>query len=379
MKNVFTLIKKEFSRFFKDKRMVLSILLPGVMIFVVYSLMGTVMEEIGKTDPGYRPTVCVINAPEEVKTTFSLLFELKEEDENTAKEKVVSGGLDALVVFPEGFTLGGQPQEKTPDVQIFFDSSKDNSSAAYRMASGLLEGFKQPAFTVNNSLSVQFDLAEGGSVARVMLSILIPMVVFAFLASAGMSVAPESIAGEKERGTMATMLITPVKRWQLALGKIISLACFAFLSGISSFLGIMFSLPKLTAGLVDADTAIMYSFAEYISLLGVIVSIVLVIISLFSVISCFAKSVKESGSLITPFMIVIILMGMGSVIFQGTPATPLFLIPLMGSGLAMSGIMSQTASALQIVLSICSNLVVAALLIVLLAFMFKSEKIMFKK
>ncbi len=379
MKNVFTLIKKEFSRFFKDKRMVLSILLPGVMIFVVYSLMGTVMEDIGKTDPGYRPTVCVINAPEEVKTTFSLLFELKEEDENTAKEKVVSGGLDALVVFPEGFTLGGQTQDKTPDVQIFFDSSKDNSSAAYRMASGLLEGFKQPAFTVNNSLSVQFDLAEGGSVARVMLSILIPMVVFAFLASAGMSVAPESIAGEKERGTMATMLITPVKRWQLALGKIISLACFALLSGISSFLGIMFSLPKLTAGLVDADTAIMYSFAEYISLLGVIVSIVLVIISLFSVISCFAKSVKESGSLITPFMIVIILMGMGSVIFQGTPATPLFLVPLMGSGLAISGIMSQTASALQIVLSICSNLVVAALFIVLLAFMFKSEKIMFKK
>ncbi len=379
MKNVFTLIKKEFSRFFKDKRMVLSILLPGVMIFVVYSLMGTVMEDIGKTDPGYRPTVCVINAPEEVKTTFSLLFELKEEDENTAKEKVVSGGLDALVVFPEGFTLGGQTQDKTPDVQIFFDSSKDNSSAAYRMASNLLEGFKQPAFTVNNSLSVQFDLAEGGSVARVMLSILIPMVVFAFLASAGMSVAPESIAGEKERGTMATMLITPVKRWQLALGKIISLACFALLSGISSFLGIMFSLPKLTSGLVDADTAIMYSFAEYISLLGVIVSIVLVIISLFSVISCFAKSVKESGSLITPFMIVIILMGMGSVIFQGTPATPLFLVPLMGSGLAISGIMSQTASALQIVLSICSNLVVAALFIVLLEFMFKSEKIMFKK
>lgn len=379
MKNVFTLIKKEFSRFFKDKRMVLSILLPGVMIFVVYSLMGTVMEDIGKTDPGYRPTVCVINAPEEVKTTFSLLFELKEEDENTAKEKVVSGGLDALVVFPEGFTLGGQTQDKTPDVQIFFDSSKDNSSAAYRMASGLLEGFKQPAFTVNTSQSVQFDLAEGGSVATVMLSILIPMVVFAFLASAGMSVAPESIAGEKERGTMATMLITPVKRWQLALGKIISLACFALLSGISSFLGIMFSLPKLTAGLVDADTAIMYNFAEYISLLGVIVSIVLVIISLFSVISCFAKSVKESGSLITPFMIVIILMGMGSVIFQGTPATPLFLVPLMGSGLAISGIMSQTASALQIVLSICSNLVVAALFIVLLAFMFKSEKIMFKK
>lgn len=379
MKNVFTIIKKEFSRFFKDKRMVISILLPGVLIFIVYSLMGTVMSEITAPDADYSPKVCVINAPDSIKTAFSAVFELKTDDEASAKEKVVEGAYDAVVVFPEGFALGGTTQEQTPDVKIYYDSSKENSSWAYNMSAALLEGFKQPAFTVNSSQGVQFDLAEGGSVAKVMLSILIPMVVFAFLASAGMSVAPESIAGEKERGTMATMLITPVKRWQLALGKIISLACFALLSGISSFLGIMLSLPKLTAGLVDAETAVMYGFGEYMSLLGVIISIVLVIISLFSVMSCFAKSVKESGSLIAPFMIVIILMGMASMIFQGTPATPLYLIPLMGSGLAISGIMSQTAGALQIVLSICSNLVVAALLIVLLAFMFNSERIMFKK
>ena len=39
-----------------------------------------------------------------------------------------------------------------------------------------------------------------------------------------MSVAPESIAGEKDRGTIATLLVTPLKRTHLAIGKIISLA-----------------------------------------------------------------------------------------------------------------------------------------------------------
>lgn len=378
MKNILTIIKKEFSRFFKDKRMVLSIILPGVLIFIVYSLMGTIITDMTAPDDDYKPAVCLVNAPENIKTVFSTVFELKEDDENSAKDKVSEGTLDAVVVFPEGFELG-QNYEQTPDVKIFYDSSKENSNMAYNMSAVVLEGFKQPAFTVNSSLDTQFDLAEGGSVAKVMLSILIPMVVFAFLASAGMSVAPEAIAGEKERGTMATMLITPIKRWQLALGKIISLACFALLSGISSFLGIMFSLPKLTAGLVDAETAVMYNFGDYMALLGVIISIVLVIISLFSVMSCFAKSVKESGSLIAPFMIVIILMGMASMIFQGTPAAPLYLIPLMGSGLALSGIMSQTVSVLGITLSIVSNLVVAALLTFLLAVMFNSERIMFKK
>ena len=52
--------------------------------------------------------------------------------------------------------------------------------------------------------------------ATKMLSMLVPLLMFALLASACMAVAPESIAGEKERGTMATMLITPVKRWQIA-------------------------------------------------------------------------------------------------------------------------------------------------------------------
>lgn len=50
MKNVLTIIKKEFSRFFKDKRMIITILLPGVLIYLVYSLMGTVIKNVGTTD-----------------------------------------------------------------------------------------------------------------------------------------------------------------------------------------------------------------------------------------------------------------------------------------------------------------------------------------
>ena len=44
MKNVFTIIKKEFARFFKDKRMVITVLLPGLLIYLVYSVMGAVLD-----------------------------------------------------------------------------------------------------------------------------------------------------------------------------------------------------------------------------------------------------------------------------------------------------------------------------------------------
>ena len=55
MKNIFTIVKKEFSRFFRDKRMILTVILPGIMIYVIYSLMGTVFANIGATPKIINP------------------------------------------------------------------------------------------------------------------------------------------------------------------------------------------------------------------------------------------------------------------------------------------------------------------------------------
>ena len=49
MKNIWTIMKKEFSRFFKDKRLVLALVLPGILIYVIYSFLGQgVFDKIGK-------------------------------------------------------------------------------------------------------------------------------------------------------------------------------------------------------------------------------------------------------------------------------------------------------------------------------------------
>ena len=374
MKNILTIIKKEFARFFKDRRMVLTILLPGILIFALYSLLGNVFSKMAEGDKDYTPIVYVFNMPqdEDLNTAFGA-FRLSEKELTTeeAKEEVKSGNLDLLIIFPENFEFNG-------NVCVFFNSSNDNSTQAYYTAVGILEYFQKTSFTINADQS-DFDLAEEKDTAGKLLSMLIPMLMFSLLASAGVAVAPESIAGEKERGTMATMLITPIKRSEIALGKIISLTCFALLSGISSFLGVAFSLPKLMGGMVGAGVISSYPVSSYFMLFGLIISIVLVIISAFSVVSAFAKSVKESGSMIAPFMILIILLGMVSMFISGTPSLGLYAIPLLGSGLAMSQIMAFTASPLGVALAIISNLVLTAVLVVVLAFMFKSEKIMFKK
>ncbi len=374
---VFTIIKKEFSRFFKDRRMIITILLPGLLIYILYSVMGGIFTDQAKVDKEYKPSSYVINMPEgEMGEALSSVIKITEGemDADTAKSKVEEGSLDLAIIFPANFDATGGDQSY---IEVFYNSTNEKSTYGYQLVSAVMRAYEQPKFVIN-PLGGIYDLATEKDFAAYMLSTLVPMLMFALLASACVAVAPESIAGEKERGTMATMLITPVNRWEIALGKIISLSCFALLSGISSFLGVILSLPKLMGGLVSGETVSYYGVGDYFMLFGIIISVVLVIISMFSVLSALAKSVKEAGAIISPCMIVIILLGLVSM-FVTSPALGWYFIPLLGSGLAMSGVMAMTASPLGVVFSILSNLVFAAALIVLLAFMFKSERIMFKK
>ena len=381
MRNVWTIIKKEFSRFFKDKRMIITVLLPGLLIYLVYSLMGTVMENIiDKPAEDIKYTAYVENMPQNTVLSAylnSLLEYDTEATAETASQKVESGNLDLYIIFPENFDeVLENKADEAPDVKIYYNSSVDNSYSGFMVINSVLEGFKDPAFSVN--IGGNTDLAGEKETAGKMLSMFMPMLMFALLVSGCVAVAPEAIAGEKERGTMATMLITPIKRWQLALGKIISLSCFAMLSGISGFIGVIASLPKLMTGMAGSELAISYGVGDYAMIFGLIISAVLVIISAFSVLSAFAKSVKEAGTLITPLMILIIVLGVVSMVVPSA-SVGLFAIPLLGCELAMSAIFTFSITPLGFVLAVLSNIALAAVLIVALSFMFRSEKIMFNK
>ena len=210
-------------------------------------------------------------------------------------------------------------------------------------------------------------------------SMIAPMLVLMFLFSGCMAVAPESIAGEKERGTLATMLVTPVRRSHIAAGKIIALSTLSLLSGLCSFLGIILSLPKLM-GAAGSLSAAVYTIGDYAMLLGIVLSSVLVIVALVSVVSAFAKSVKEATAMIGPLMILVMLLGVSTMFSSGSTGSYLwYLIPLYNSARAMNGVFSFAASPVAVLITVVINVVAAMGLAFLLAKMFDSEKIMFNK
>lgn len=391
MKTVLTIIKKEFARFFKDTRLwITALILPGLLIFALYSIMGTIMEDVEDKNKDYQPVVYVENLPES-QTDFETFFNLKEDyNFSDAVSAVRDGGLDLYIRFPENFdeavknyTVG---DGRAPNVQIYYNTSNTNSVTAYSTATALLSIYEdsiankfdinRPEIGVDNGY---YDLADADSVSKSVLSMVVPMVLLMLLFSGCMAVAPESIAGEKERGTIATLLVTPVKRSVVAVGKIAALSVIALLSGLSSALGMLLSLPKLAGSAGGGISFSMYGIGDYTVILSVILSTVLVLVAIISIVSAYAKSVKEANGLVVPIMILVMLCGVFSMFASGIASIGLYFIPVFNSALVISTVLSGTVLPFAPLVTACVNVAFAALLVFVLTRMFNSERIMFNR
>lgn len=395
MKNsIMTIMKKEFTRFFTDRRMVLTtVVMPGLMIYLLYTFMGSGLSSQFETAEDYTASVYAVNLPESMKEVqrngAPLEFtEISREEAKEAQEDLGSSdaGFDLLAVFPEDFDAQAAAYDvasgdAAPAVKIYYNSTDSDSQSSYNVLTELLDTYESALankFDVNPGEEV-YDLATEEGVSAQIFSMMVPMLLMVFLFSGCMAVAPESIAGEKERGTIATLLVTPMKRSHLAIGKIISLSVIAILSGLSSFLGMMLSLPKMM-GDVDGVNASVYKMTDYILVLLVVLSTVLVIITIVSIISAFARNVKEATGWVTPVMIISMLLGVTSMVESLCKTEPVwFLIPLYNSVQSMNGIFSMDASVVNIAVTVVANVCYAGIGVFVLARMFDNEKVMFSK
>ena len=390
--NILTVMKKELTRFFTDKRMVLTtILLPGLMIYFLYSFMGSGISSQFEQSDDFKPVVYVENLPESVKTVVNQgkMVELKETfDKEDVQKKIEEGeeNYHLLAVFPENFdekinAYDARSGEAAPNVELYYNSTETDSKTAYDTMKNVLDTIESSMankFDVNAGNGT-YDLASEEDMTAMMFSMMIPMLLMIFLFSGCMAVAPESIAGEKERGTIATLLVTPMKRSHLALGKVLSISIIAVLSGCSSFLGTMLSMPKLMGGAGEMDASV-YGLQDYVMLFCIVISTVMVIVSIISVVSAFAKSVKEATGWVTPIMMLSMLIGITSMIESLCKTEPVFyLIPMYNSVQCMNGIFSLNMNITNIIVTVIANFCYAGLGVFALTKMFNSEKVMFSK
>ena len=391
MRNILTIMKKELRRFFGDRRMLMTLILPGLLIYVVYSLMGGALADSFGGDADETP-VYTVHAENMPATLHALLETSGAQVTYVATEEpmqaVTEGVIDLYAVFPEGFDglitaydpASGQP---APAVSLYYNSTVSHSAEAFGLFAALLdvqEATLANRFDVNTDLSATYDLASEEDLTGMLFSMLMPLLLIMLMFSSCMAMTTESIAGEKERGTIATLLITPIKRSELALGKIAALSVMSLLGGLCSFVGVLLALPKLMGGeAMDAVDASVYTPGDYAMILCVILSTILVFVSLIAVLSALASSVKEASTLISPLMLVVTVIGVSGMFTGGAGNLLLFLVPVYNSVQCISGVFSMSYEPIQILLTVAANLVTAGIFVVVLTRMFNSERIMFKK
>ena len=398
MRNAFTIFKKEMRRFFTDKRMLIALFFPGILIFVLYSAMGRLFSSIltsqGATDSSYsiaytdnsgaeKPAVILnfeayMANSEEEKTNKYETKSFPVSELSLYKEEVKNGTYDILVVFTDDFeskilVRGGSPLENRLD--FYYNGATKKGTHVYQVIAGLVDvSYKNYVSNMTpDGKAIEPNLASSDYSGAMLLSILVPMLTMSMLFSSVLSITPDAIAGEKERGTLSSLLLTPVKRSEIALGKIAALSITAALSGLMSFLGLLGGLPNMISG-VNFTIA-----PATIALLAVLIITTLILfVSIGTIVSALCKSTKECSSIMAPLMVLSMAAALLPLAIDPSFIAYAF-VPFLNVASCMNVLLTTGSVGVPFMLvTIGMNALFTGVLIAITARLFRSERFMIK-
>jgi len=226
------------------------------------------------------------------------------------------------------------------------------------------------------------DIATGESFGRMILSRLLPYFMVLAILTGAMGLGAEITAGEKERNTIATLLVSQLSRTQIVLGKFFAVLTVSLMSSLLSAAGLMIGIRFFGGGLVPAGTGAAPVFTLDLSAFGwmlvVLVPLAVILAALVIIVGSFARSQKEASTYLLPIYMGIVLVGMmsmtGSVTFEGTR----FLIPIANALYALQDIILGDVTAGDILLTLGANLVCGVLLIAAAVRLFRREAVLFR-
>jgi len=388
--NIFTIMKKELRRVFFDRKLAVAVfLMPGLTIAIMYSLMGGMIQKMGDDASEHVAIVRTIDAPEQFIETASLIFpdemdikQSKATDVEDSLAELEEGNVDALLIFEGDFT---QDSEKLPVIKKYTNSIKDFSVSAGYMVDAVIDSMKTAVlaeklgdvektrvFDITNS-----DVAKAEEKAGKAIGMLLPMLLTVFLFAGAMQVGMDTIAGEKERGTLSTMLLTPVNRRDIALGKMISLSIVSLASCLSSLAGVILSLPfsNTIFGGGFSISDLTYGAPEFLLLIMQMLFLSLSFVSIICLLSTLARNIKEAGGYIAPAYMVILVISL-STIFGSPEGSWGYFIPMYGNIISIKNILTFEYSPLNGLFAVIATLIFAAVMTLLMVRAFRSERMM---
>ncbi len=403
MNGVKHIIKKELTRVFTDKKLIISLfILPGVLIMVMYTLMGNLIKNMESDIEKHIPTVYLQNAPEDLgaameaaKFEANITYLNSTENTQDIKDSILKGDIDLLVVFDEGFRKTIADYSKTgdaiPEVKTFYNTAEDYSNAARtNFVGNVLSTYQQTllakrfgdmeqlqVFYIDKnpeaSILVDEEKASGKS-----LSMLLPFLINIMLFQGAMGLGIDAITGEKERGTLSSMLLSPIKRSEIVFGKLVSLAILTSLSAVIYTVSVIVGIQNLQGGAMGGIGNIRFTPIEILQLFSILVVLVYLYVALVSLVAVYARTAKEAGTYVMPLMIMVML-GSIMTMFSGgvDKGIEYYAIPVYNSAISIQNLFMGEYTAAQYGITVGTLAILAAVITSLITKAFNSEKVMF--
>lgn len=389
MSGLSTVYKKEVRENLRDRRSLFNSVLLGPILFPILFIGLAYFAGSKQQEQAEKvlevPVVGAEHAPNLVSflEQQGVIIQGAPEDPEAS---VRSQETQVIIRIPELFTeqwKAGKPAV----VEVIADPSRRESDIPMLRVKGLLRAYgaqigqlrlqlRGVSSTLSTAVMVRdVDLSTPQS-RGMLVMIMLPYVLMITAFTGGMHLAIDSTAGEKERKSLEPLLINPVPRWQIMLGKMAATATFAFASLVLTLLAFRFAFPLLPTGALGVDLNLSASAVGGILL--AISPVVILAAAMLTTLAALAKSLREAQSYMgLVFMIPMI----PSLIFMVNPMKPetwMMAIPMFSQNLLIGEfVRGESTNIIWLAMSMGSTLLIGFGFAAIAATLFNRPRIVF--
>jgi len=399
LRNIGVVYRKELVDSLRDRRTVISMTVVPLLLFpaltIGMGLLGATMMSRAKEEV---PRVMIVGGEDSPKIVAALKKFEKIEIVPTAPDYVTQISnkiIRAAVEIPPGFDAAAGRGEKQNVTVDYFEGDVKSELAQERLdtflkdyrvdlAKALVAARGVPTNLLDPFKVKRKNVAPPEKVGGSAIGGMIPYFVIILSLTGAMYPAMDLTAGEKERGTMETILTSPVSRTDLVLGKFFMVLTASLATALLSLtsMAISFMLAKgMIDKLVSEETPGIHYALDPRGIFAVLL-MVLPLTVLFSAtmltIALFAKSFREAQTYLSPLTILVILPAIASLLPGVELNTRTALIPILSTSLVGKEIMAGNHPWGFIMLIFLSSCVYAAIALGAAVTMFNRESVLFR-
>lgn len=405
---IVTVYLKELKDSLRDRRTLVSmIVIPTLVMPVLMFGVGQIARKVITKAKEEIPRVMVLGGADSPGVVAQLREWKKLEvvpARDDWKTQISEKKVRAAVQLPDGFEAGLREGRAEPVMLYHYEGELKSGLAVgeldrffrdlrERAVSGLLAERSLPATLVRPFDIQRENVAPPEKVGGNLFGGIVPYLIIILCFTGAMYPGMDLTAGEKERGTMETLLCSPVGRSSLVLGKFLMVLTASLAAMMLSLvsLGVTAALMGMllpaggakaaaAAGVAKGASA-MIPMIDPVGILGVVAMVIPVAVLFSAVIltiALFAKSHKEAQSYVTPLMVVVIMPSVVGMLPGIDLNARLALVPILNLSLVCKEMLSGVWHWNYIALIFGSSAVYAAIALWLAVKMFQRESVMFR-